>query len=290
MKLTAADGVELHAEHFVASAPRATVVIAPAMGVPQRFYARFATAAAAAGFHVITFDYRGVGASKAGHARDMRDGLPSWGLDLSAAVQHAHGLGAPVLLVTHSVGGQLLAFLDHPERVAGAYTVASQFGRIPSYDGLERWKVAIFFYVLIPLLTPIFGYFPGRVIGSEDLPPAIATDWARWGRHPRYVLGDGEHVQAGYAAFRAPVVAVGLDDDTLYAPPRTIDDLAAALRNARVTRVQIHPSEAGGPVGHFGFFRDRFADTLWRRAFAELGAMADAASSLAPTAAVGDVR
>jgi predicted alpha/beta hydrolase len=52
--------------------------------------------------------------------------------------------------------------------------------------------------------------------------------------------------------------------DDAYAPPRSVQAFLALYPNAsrKVERVDA-ASFAGGPIGHFGFFRERFRDSLW---------------------------
>lgn len=52
------DGRRLNGEYVRAEAPRARVVIAPAMGVPRGFYRRFAKWLTSQGIDAATFDYR----------------------------------------------------------------------------------------------------------------------------------------------------------------------------------------------------------------------------------------
>ena len=61
--MTAVDGYLLGATYYPTDDPRARIVMAGATGVAQRFYRHFAEYAAVRGYDVITFDYRGVGAS-----------------------------------------------------------------------------------------------------------------------------------------------------------------------------------------------------------------------------------
>ena len=42
---------------------RGTLMVNPATAVPQTYYGRFAQWSAQRGFRVVTFDYRGIGAS-----------------------------------------------------------------------------------------------------------------------------------------------------------------------------------------------------------------------------------
>ena len=61
----ASDGFELKGHVYGDPATaRAGLLIAPAMGVEQRYYADFAQWMAAQGWLVLSFDYRGMGASR----------------------------------------------------------------------------------------------------------------------------------------------------------------------------------------------------------------------------------
>lgn len=53
-------------------APRGCALIAPAMGVEQRFYAAFAAWLAERGYLAVTFDYLGMGQSRSGRCADWR--------------------------------------------------------------------------------------------------------------------------------------------------------------------------------------------------------------------------
>src|SRR5690606_36226525 len=67
---------------------------------------------------------------------------------------------------------------------------------------------------------------------------------------------------ARFAEVRLPILAVGLSDDP-WATPRAVEHFMARHPNASVQQRWISPTEAGAPVGHLGFFRTRFAATLW---------------------------
>ena len=66
IELTASDGTPLAARIFPATEPKGAVLIVSAMGIPQQFYAPFATWLASEQFTVLTFDYRGIGKSRRG--------------------------------------------------------------------------------------------------------------------------------------------------------------------------------------------------------------------------------
>ncbi len=264
--LTAPDGRPLAGHHFP-SRGDACVVIAPAMGVPAGYYRRFATWLASQGFDVLTFDYRGIGGSRQLPLRREPARLSQWAHhDLQTALARAATLAPRTALVTHSVGAQLLGLLEQTHGLRAIYGVASQLPFLTHFRGIERARASLLFRAVIPAATRAVGFFPGAIIGSEDLPPGIARDWARWGRSPRYVLSEEPSSVVGFARLDLPVMLVGLTDDTQYAPPASIDALADALPSARVERATFSPADAGAPIGHFGYFRSRHRDTLWPHA------------------------
>jgi predicted alpha/beta hydrolase len=102
---------------------------------------------------------------------------------------------------------------------------------------------------------------------GEDLPAGVALEWARWCRHPGYLVG-ALGMQEAYARFSAPMRVVAIADDR-YAPPRAVEAFLAFYPNAPHKLEKVDPASAGGePIGHFGFFRERFKDTLWKDAAA----------------------
>jgi len=83
------DRYPLAANLFLPSgAPRAAVVVAPAMAVPARFYARFAAYLAESGAAALTIDYRGIGGSRPKSLRGFPSSFHDWGeKDLAGAVE-----------------------------------------------------------------------------------------------------------------------------------------------------------------------------------------------------------
>lgn len=247
--------------------PELVTVMASATGVTRGYYARFATYLARHGHAAITLDYRGIGESRAGSAKESNAAMRDWGeLDLAGAIAWARGtFGVDrVNVVGHSVGGQLLGMLPSPEHVRRVVTVGSQSGEVRLWPAPERWRMALLMYGLIPGITKTVGYLPGSLGIGEDLPPGVALEWAQWCRTRDYVVGaGGTSRREAYARLRASILAFGFDDDP-YAPEAAVSALMSFYENAKVTRRQVKKSEAR--VGHFGFFRQRFEPTFWREA------------------------
>jgi predicted alpha/beta hydrolase len=261
--------------HEPAQLPTGVVVLAGATGVPQRYYAPFARHLAAAGFAVVTFDYRGIGGSRPARLRGFKGGMGDWGeRDLAGVIEwvrdspHGH---LPLYFVGHSVGGQILPLAPNAGRFRAAYLVASQSGHWRLWSGLRRVYIGTMWHLGVPLVTTVLGHFPAALLGGgEDLPPQVAKDWARWGRHRRYVLSHRPDTAQRFAAVRMPVRLVSFPDDPI-APPRAVTELATYYANAQVVRREVRPTEIGRDrIGHFGYFRERVGAPLWHDAVAFL--------------------
>jgi predicted alpha/beta hydrolase len=248
---------------------RGAVLIGGAMGVRQAFYRPFAQWLADQGYVVATFDYRGVGDSRAASLRGFDADLFAWARDTDAAIDALvrRAGDVPLYVVGHSLGAQLPGLLRHRDRIAGLVSIAAGSGYWRDNAPRLKRSVLYFWYVLVPLATTLFGYFPGaRLKKVGDLPRGVVLQWRRWCLHPRYHVGaEGEQVRAQFEGARFPLVALSLTDDELMTERGThvlVDCYANAPR--RVERVA--PADvAARRIGHFGFFRDAFAPTLWAR-------------------------
>ena len=260
--LTASDGYRLGASVFEGGSK--AVLVMPATGVPQSYYAKFAAYVASRGFTVLTFDYRGIGRSLAGSIRRVGARMRDWAmLDAAVAVNHLSKSG-DVFIVGHSFGGQALGLLPKPERIAAAVTVGSQSGYWRHWPTLGRAWMWPATHIGLPAVAKLLGYFPGSRLGfGEDLPAGVAIEWARWCRHPRYLVG-ALGVEESYARFHGKLRAYAISDDP-FAPLRAVEALAGLYPNSRWETRKLAPRDVGvKSIGHFGFFRERFRDSLWR--------------------------
>lgn len=262
---------------------QASVVIAAAMGVRQGFYAPFAAWLATQGLRVTTFDYRGSGASlpdtPQGGLRGFKADLSDWVRDYEAVIDQAHASlpEQPLYLVGHSLGGQLPGLLHNQHQVQGLLGIAAGSGYWRHTAPALKRKALFFWYLLVPLTTVWFGYFAGRRLDAVgDLPQGVIWQWRRWCLNPSYSAGtEGAAARQNYALVRFPVCSLAMMDDemmTLHGTqvlldlyrqaPRQIERIAAADFGAR-------------HIGHFGFFRQEFSQTLWPLALARLLAFKD---------------
>lgn len=271
--LRTADGASIAARFYAPAGdapPRAAVLIGGAMGVRQAYYEPFARWLAAQGFLVASFDYRGAGDSRPASLRGFRADLFDWARDTDTVIEalQARAGGLPLYLIGHSLGAQLPGLLQHRDRLAGLLSVAAGSGYWRDNAPPLKRIVLYFWHVLVPLGTALYGYFPGRRLGKVgDLPKGVVLQWRKWCMHPRYHVGaEGAAVRERFEQARFPVVALSITDDELMTERGTqvlIDCYANAPR--RIERIAPADVQARR-IGHFGYFREQFRATLWRRA------------------------
>ena len=132
LEILTADGQVLCGRLFRPPAePKGAVLVAPAMGVPQKFYAAFAAWLARQELLAATFDYRGSGLSRQGSLRGFDADIFDWArLDCAAMLEMlaAAAPGQPLFWVGHSLGGQIFPFVPNRTRVAKMVMVATGSG------------------------------------------------------------------------------------------------------------------------------------------------------------------
>lgn len=236
-----------------------TLLVAPATGVPARFYANWCAYMASQGFTTLCWDWRGVGDSAPDSLRQFDADMLDWAtLDQVAMVDWAVAeTGQPITALGHSFGGQVFGFYPRPEHFEHIVLFASGNAYWPMWSFPARY---VFRAVIAALggLTRVVGYLPGEALRlGADLPAGVARQWFDW-----CTRGDYHGRWDGAAAIKAPVLSYGFSDDS-YAP--------AAQRRWLLERyggppsfVTVAPHDHGlDRIGHLDFFRRKHADTLW---------------------------
>ncbi|MGE7991232.1 alpha/beta fold hydrolase [Pseudomonas sp. NPDC089554] len=267
---TTADGYDLGGfqwRHAEPDTQRPLVIINAATSVRCRYYARFADYLFAQGCDVLTYDYRGIGESRPASMRGLQASWSDWGrLDCEAMLQLAEAQfpGQPIDVVGHSFGGWAVGLAPSAAKVRRLVTVGAQFAYWRDYAADQRWRLVAKWHVLMPLLTRLFGYFPGKRLGwLEDTPAGVVRDWsapsARYEQRP-----SGRLLAATpFAHVQAATLAITLTDDP-FATVAATDRLLAYLAHAEPCHQRLAPGDIGvTEVGHFAFFHDRFREQLW---------------------------
>lgn len=280
--IPAVDGFPLHAHAWVheveesASLPP-VVIINPATSVQSRYYSRFADFLHAHGFNVITYDYRGIGGSRPDSMRGFEASWLDWGSkDFEGVLQFARMCfkGHAILVAAHSVGGFLVGMAPSNHVIQRVFTMGSQFAYWRDYAKHKRFAMYLRWHIVMPTLTAIFGYFPGKRLGwLEDTPSGVVRDWVS--PQPRFediyksgpqALSDEARnkLVESFTQVTAPTLALSVTDDEFGTIP-AIHRLLSYFKNSPSTHLRIEPGSLGQPsIGHFAFFNARYADTLWR--------------------------
>lgn len=247
--------------------PRAAVIIPSAMGVAQQFYGQFAQWLASEGYHVTTFDYRGIGLSAPPSLRGFPVNIFDWAEDCAAVIDAVKVQlpDAPLHWIGHSLGGQLLGLIPNRERIDRVITVATGSGYWLENAWPTRSMVWWLWFFVVPVALRVAGYFPGKRLRKVgNLPRGVMAQWRRWCLSREYVVGaEGEQVRKAYASVRTPMLSLSFTDDELMSA-QGIRSLHGLYINAPVEYRRIAPPEIGATrIGHFGFFRPQFEHTLW---------------------------
>lgn len=268
-EIVAADGRAIVAKFFLPQGePKGAVLIASAMGVSQKYYAAFAAWLSAQGFVAATFDYRGTGLSLRGRLRDVGADILDWArLDCAAMVDALapHANGGPVFWVGHSLGGQIFPLVPNRASLSKIITVATGSGYWRENAPPLRRRVWWLWYVAVPVALRVYGYFPGKRLRKVgDLPRGVIEQWRRWCLNRDYAIGvEGDEVRQQFASVDLPVVSLSFTDDE-YMSARNVSAIHGCFARSAVTLTRLAPKDVGATrIGHFGFFRAAFEQSLW---------------------------
>lgn len=276
----ALDGTPLAGTLFVPTGePHTALVVSSGTGIPRRFYNRFAQHAAARGFAVLTYDYRGIGGSAPASLRGYEARYRDWGQrDVPGAIAWLSERypDAPLVVVGHSTGGQQLGLAENVSRVRAALFVAVSTGYWRGMPALFKWFTLGLWKVYLPLASRLYGYAPARKIRwGENLPAGVAREWGAWCLEHDYLAayfdGTGHRespdgtpfgpVHFDEAAF--PIRAYCFTDDPI-ATRANVPPMLALFEQAEVETRWVTPESISvSEIGHLGFFRSAIGQPLW---------------------------
>ncbi|MEI8147293.1 MAG: alpha/beta fold hydrolase [Alphaproteobacteria bacterium] len=245
-------------------APRAAVVLHAATGVPQSYYAKFASwLATTEQVTVMTYDYRDFGESAVCSVRLSGASMVDWGVkDQSAALDALceRFPSLPIWVVGHSLGGMYLPFHTGADRVARVIAVAAGPAYWAKHPLSYMPQVILFWFLLGPIATWILGYLPGKRLGlGADLPAQVYWQWRRWCLSPAFNRADwGKALpNPDLKSVKADVTLVGIGDDVMI-PPYFVRALANYYPAARIDYREIAPKDIGSSaIGHLRLFTER---------------------------------
>ena len=269
IEFAAADGRALAGRLYVPDTVRAVMTVNSATGFRKEFYDAFARSAARCNWAVLTYDYRGQGASLSGPVAQDPATMLDWGrFDQPAAARAVTERfpGKPLDVIGHSVGGHFVALLPEDLPLRRVALLSSSSGYWAKHSGMMKTFAWSFWRIFGPAFLATHGYIPkGLLWKGEALPPGVWKDWRDWGVRPDYFrdrLAE-EGLLSRYASFDHPIRAWVPDDDPI-ANPATSRWLLEQYETAPTEMKIVSRSDLGrGQIGHHGLFHPAMADVFW---------------------------
>lgn len=269
LSFSATDGVSLTGTLTEGKGSGPLVLISSATAVPRGYYQSFAEALV--GEHdfraVLTYDYRGTGGSRSRSTNGRKISMRDWGQkDFPGALDALRAISpsSRVVGVGQSYGGQALGLNERHGEFSRYVMVSTMSGYWRGTD--EPWKVLLSMNLLGMPYGMLTGTTPHWLGLGMDLPGGVFRDWTRWCRNPEYFFTDPTlNAAQTYSEVKVPILSIGATDDK-WGTPRAQAALLKYYCNAPIEHMRVSPAEAGSPIGHIGFFRSRFRETLWPKA------------------------
>lgn len=246
-----------------------TIVISAATGVKKEFYINFANYLLHKKYAVMLFDYRGIGASVPCKLNKLNASMLDWGTkDMKAIVNylvHQKNI-TDIIWVGHSVGAQLIGFLNNQQHIKKVIAINSALGYWGYFPFPKKWFIWSLWYFVGPAMVKIYGYGPMRKIGwGENLAPVMMKQWRSWCLSKTYFKHSLLSIlkQDKFYQFTRPITSIYTSDDFI-ANDKTVPLMMDFFPNAPKRILKLPVEEyTNEKVGHIDIFRKKFSGKLW---------------------------
>jgi predicted alpha/beta hydrolase len=274
-----ADGTLLKGVLLIPEQVHAVVQFNGGTAVRKEYYLPFLEYICAHGYLCCLWDYRGSGESAPVSLKNCDYRFSDYGVkDMPAVKSYLRNRFSeyPLYVIAHSVGGQQLGFMDETKDIQGLIGFSVSTGYFKTMPWKYRLSCYYFFYLFGPLSIAIKGYVANKRFGyMEDLPKNVVREWGTWCHKPDYFFDTkfaGVSVPKGsFEQYTFPVHLYWATDD----PIANSKSVATYLRHVRSTKTittqEVVPEKYQvKAVGHMGFFRRQFKNTIWKEALNKL--------------------
>lgn len=268
--IIAADGYRLSALYArPVGESTGTIVLSSATGIKKEYYINFSRFLVQNGYKVLLYDYRGIGGSAPVDLKTCSCFMHEWGtLDMNAVLNYLvqEKRLTDIIWVGHSVGAQLVGFIEHREHIRKVIAINAAFGYWRYFPFPVKWSIWGLWFFIGPLMVRIYGYGAMKKIGwGENLGKNMMKEWREWCLSKDYFTGmlNRKLNMDKFYDFTIPITAVYTSDDYI-ANDKTVPlmmnffpNSPQAMFKLSVTENTIHK------VGHTGIFRKKFENDLW---------------------------
>jgi predicted alpha/beta hydrolase len=241
-------------------------------GISAFHYRKFAAFLARSGVPTLTYDYRGIGASRPSSLHGFEASLEDWSeYDCGGAIDWMASRfpGVPLIGIGHSIGNLLFGGARNASLLSRLIMICPHTGFVGDYRFVYWLPMAVIWHGLMPLLTRLAGYFPASRVGlGDDLPRGIAMQWARQLRPGLRPGRKNSQSRANMLIGRCkslsrPAMLLTFSDDA-FATSRGAKRLASYFPRLQFDHRVVTPSSVElRRIGHFGAFRKGAAESLW---------------------------
>ncbi len=246
------------------------LIINSATAVDKKLYHHYASFMKENGYNVITYDYRGIAASRPKKLKGFKASFTDWGQkDFAGVLKYAKKEFPHDKIVTlgHSIGGTIIGMTPNNDKINAIINIGAQTAYYKDWSKAQKTKIYFLWHVLFPLVPNIVGFFPGKKLGMlEDIPKGVIDQWH--GRR-RYSDMKKQMEAMGHEFFykncQAKLLTLGIEDDpigTEAAIKRIHDLFIKSDKQLEIIKLKEVPHDK---IGHFGFFSRKFKDTLWKK-------------------------
>lgn len=247
------------------------VLIGSATSIPRGYYYKFASFLCAQGFTVLTHDFRGTGDSIDPYWKGRAASYRVWAEeDMAGAIDWLRATypGARLTCIGHSGAGAIFGLVPNNWRVQGLLAIAAPCAYWGDWDRLDitsKVRMWLLSHVVLPLVTPILGHYPGWFLGAAKWPKGVALEWARWARNPHFFVNKRGHpLRKYFRSYEGKVRFYSFSDDLIIAPPHAVANVASLYSKADVEILYRKPRDyINRAIGHYGFFRSAMQKTAW---------------------------
>ena len=241
-QFTYSDGETSLASIFASNKDEHLCIVIPAMGVKAKYYESFCSKLNAEEFNVIIADWRGIGDSSIRASRTSDFGYRNLIKDLKEIVQFGQQRfpNSKTTLIGHSLGGQIASLFTskYPDKVDDLILITACN---VYYKGWENQAQVILAGKLFPVISRLFGYFPGNKIGfSGREARTVMRDWSSNALTGNYQLtGSSFNYDKALQKLEKKILTFSVQNDKL-ASLNAIDNLLNKFHdNSTITKFHL---------------------------------------------------
>ncbi len=245
------------------------VIINSATGVSRDLYKNYANHLAQNGFDSLIYDYRGIAESRPKNLRGFKATFITWGQnDFTSVLKYVKEKFPQhkVLVLGHSIGGTIIGMSEDCNSINGIINIGAQTSYYKDW-GNQKYKLYFLWHIVFPLVTNIYGYFPGKKLKLlEDIPKDVIKQWNSRKKNPDMVnqLEKQGH-KLFYNQYKGKLLTLAIEDDVI-GTKKALKRVYTLFTSANKEIKYIKPQDVGvSKIGHFGFFSRKYETTLWKK-------------------------